>query len=157
MDQTTEIWALVPACPEYEVSSLGRVRHFKRTGCKYLSPSYTKRGYAVVTIKGKACYIHHLVAEAFIGPRPNGKVIDHIDGNTRNNDAGNLQYVTQQVNVCKGRGRPVMAFLPDGTPYARYSSSSEAGRRLGASRQNIFNCASGRYATIAGFAWRFCT
>ena len=34
--------------------------------------------------------VHSLVAHVFIGPRPNGMFIDHIDGNTFNNDISNL-------------------------------------------------------------------
>lgn len=40
-----------------------------------------------------------LVAEAFIGPRPSGKEINHIDGDHRNNAAGNLEYVTRRENM----------------------------------------------------------
>ena len=41
---------------------------------------------------------HSLVAEAFIGPRPKGKFIDHIDRNPKNNRVSNLRYVTPSVN-----------------------------------------------------------
>ena len=44
-------------------------------------------------------YIHKLVAEYFIGERPEGYVIDHIDGNYLNNRVDNLRYVTQKENV----------------------------------------------------------
>lgn len=44
-------------------------------------------------------YIHKLVAEYFIGERPEGYVIDHIDGNYLNNRADNLRYVTQKQNI----------------------------------------------------------
>lgn len=43
--------------------------------------------------------VHSLVAHAFIGPRPKGMFIDHIDGNTFNNDISNLEYVTPAENV----------------------------------------------------------
>ena len=43
-------------------------------------------------------YIHKLVAEYFIGERPEGYDIDHIDGNYLNNRADNLRYVTSIEN-----------------------------------------------------------
>jgi hypothetical protein len=39
------------------------------------------------------------VAEAFHGPRPNGNVIRHLDGNRYNNAATNLAYGLPQENV----------------------------------------------------------
>ena len=44
-------------------------------------------------------YIHKLVAEYFIGERPEGYEIDHIDGNYLNNRADNLRYVTRRENL----------------------------------------------------------
>lgn len=46
--------------------------------------------------------IHHLVAEAFLGPRPLGLEINHRDGNPQNNAASNLEYVTHSENVRQG-------------------------------------------------------
>ena len=47
--------------------------------------------------------IHHVVAEAFIGPRPKGYVVDHIDNNTFNNNVENLQYITNRENCSKDK------------------------------------------------------
>lgn len=44
-------------------------------------------------------YVHELVAEAFIGPRPSGMVVDHIDRNPRNNAPSNLRYVSVADNT----------------------------------------------------------
>ena len=42
--------------------------------------------------------MHSLVALVFIGPRPEGKQINHIDGVRPNNSANNLEYVTPSEN-----------------------------------------------------------
>jgi hypothetical protein len=47
--------------------------------------------------------VHALVAAAFIGPYPEGKVINHIDHRRTNNAASNLEYVTQAENLQKAR------------------------------------------------------
>jgi len=44
------------------------------------------------------CYVHTLVAEAFIGARPARQQVCHNDGNSLNNAAGNLRYDTAAGN-----------------------------------------------------------
>lgn len=56
----------------------------------------------------RATYVHNLVAEAFIGDRPDGYVIDHIDGNYLNNNVDNLRYVTQLENCHNPNNKPGM-------------------------------------------------
>ncbi len=89
----------------YEVSSFGNVRKFK---CKKeLRKFFDIGGYWKVSLgknkKWKQMFVHKLVAEAFIGPKPDGLVIDHIDHRRPNNNVHNLQYITQKENVRRGR------------------------------------------------------
>src|ERR1051326_2347282 len=89
---------------QYEVSNHGRVRTVSR-----LMPGFVSgAGYHQVNVihteikKGKRTKkrsVHLLVAEAFLGPRPKGMVINHKDGNKRNNNASNLEYMTQPDNL----------------------------------------------------------
>ena len=50
--------------------------------------------------------VHTLVAEAFIGSKPDGYEIDHLNTNIHDNRACNLQYVTQEEN----RNNPLSKF-----------------------------------------------
>ncbi|MFA6043375.1 MAG: HNH endonuclease [Phycisphaerales bacterium] len=67
------------------------------------TPVLTARGYLCVSLRSGVIHvqvpIHTLVAGAFIGPRPPGLVVDHIDQNPLNNHVGNLRYVTRRVNA----------------------------------------------------------
>ena len=45
--------------------------------------------------------VHRLVAEAFVGGHFDGAVVNHIDGNNRNNNASNLEWTTVKDNVHK--------------------------------------------------------
>lgn len=103
----TEVWKPVVSHPShYEVSSLGRVRRIKpgrgATAGRILAPC-PQNGYVAVTLyendrrikKG----IHILVAEAFHGRRPAGKIVNHQDGNKANNRQDNLEWTTQGENA----------------------------------------------------------
>lgn len=64
---------------------------------------HSKNGYyvAFVSLKGKVhrIPIHRIVAECWLGDRPEGYEIDHIDRNTHNNKYTNLRYVTHSVQM----------------------------------------------------------
>jgi hypothetical protein len=63
--------------------------------------------YQCIKRKGKTIYLHTLVAESFIGVRPDGMVIDHIDGVKSNNCSTNLRYTTVSEN-CKKGNKPIV-------------------------------------------------
>ena len=91
----------------YKVSNFGRI---KRSGSsqgtrvgKILKPSLSNQGYLKIVLsknmKVKTFSIHRLVAEAFIGPCPKDKQVNHIDGIKKNNAAWNLEYLTRSDNM----------------------------------------------------------
>ena len=90
----------------YEVSNLGNVRRAKPGIATFVGrpvlPIIGMGGYAQLALSGlkkRRAYVHHLVAEAFIGPRPVGFVINHKDANKTNNSIENLEYVTYSENA----------------------------------------------------------
>lgn len=91
----------------YAVSNLGRVKRLKGgpgANIDYIfKGSKSDTGYisVVLRIKGRqvAKFVHKLVAETFIGPRPKKHIIHHKDGNKLNNAAENLAYITQSQNI----------------------------------------------------------
>lgn len=52
---------------------------------------------------------HRLVWYCFKGEIPRGKVVDHIDNNSLNNDLDNLQLLTPTENTRKGVGKVTLA------------------------------------------------
>ncbi len=91
----------------YDVSSQGRIRRASPTSRVpkgfILKPNYNKRkGYVYIDLckKGvsKKYSLHTLVCIAFHGARPPDKNVNHIDGDTKNNEASNLQWTTQSEN-----------------------------------------------------------
>lgn len=71
----------------------------------FLDMYHSKTGYyaAFVSLKGVVTrvMIHKVVAECWLGDRPDGFEIDHIDRNSHNNHYSNLRYVNQQATqIC---------------------------------------------------------
>jgi HNH endonuclease/NUMOD4 motif len=95
----------------YEISDWGRVRSVARprTAGGLIKPRPNKKGYLKAPLwKSHKQYwiaVHRLVMIAFVGSRPTGLVVDHIDGNKTNNALSNLRYVTPKENVESSRQR----------------------------------------------------
>jgi hypothetical protein len=106
LDDIAEAWLPVLGYEgTYEVSSLGRVRSQPRPrtkgGIKKANPC-KRGGYPKVSLcragRERSVLVHCIVAEAFIGPRPAGAEIRHLDGNPWNCAADNLRYGTKSEN-----------------------------------------------------------
>jgi len=68
----------------------------KKTGMK--AGSIHKNGYCAIQVKGQYNYAHRFIFLMFYGYMP--KIIDHIDGNPKNNRIENLREATQGQNLC---------------------------------------------------------
>lgn len=89
--------------PDYGVTSDGGVWSRKSGTWRQLK-SCNVNGYRKVNlIERSGEYVtqkvHILVAHAFLGPRPDGMDINHMDGNKAHNSWLNLEYVTRSANV----------------------------------------------------------
>lgn len=115
MDATPEEWRLVVGYEGlYEVSDQGRVRSLDRDSTRgdgvkrrltgrmmkaYRSPGNYDR-VSLFDGLGRRHWkrVHTLVLEAFIGPRPDGAVACHNDGDHTNNRVDNLRWDTYSAN-----------------------------------------------------------
>jgi len=109
VDREKEEWRWVVGSDTHQVSNLGRIQSRAQLGgfsgysrtWRLLKPQLRQHYLGVTVLVGgkqKQAYVHQLVAEAFIGPRPDGLEINHIDGRKQNNSSGNLEYVTRSEN-----------------------------------------------------------
>lgn len=129
---------------------------------KKLQPVVDKgTGYTVVSLcnsgKTKTFLVHQLVLLAFEGPRPEGMVCRHLDGNPVNNNRGNLCWGTHREN------------MQDMVRHGRSARGNRNGARLHpermprgyrhGSRTHPECCHRGEQASwskLSGFAVRFC-
>lgn len=102
-----EIWKPI-GIGDYAISNLGNVKG--KDGKRMLKPAVNKKGYLTVCImnngKKQTTKIHKLVMVTFVGDRPTGCDIDHIDRCKTNNKLTNLRYCTRQqncMNTCRTR------------------------------------------------------
>jgi len=108
-----ETWKQISDYPRYEVSDAGRVRSVdlvlgsRLFVGRILRTFKDGKGYPSVNLTDRSRRarrtVHSLVAEAFIGPCPDGMETLHGDG-TRNNAAlSNLRYGTRAENYADSR------------------------------------------------------
>lgn len=94
----------------YEVSDFGQVKSLERTASdgrhlkeKIIHGGFYPNGYRFVCLRkddaNKNFLVHRLVAESFI-PNPNDfPVVNHLDGNIKNNNVNNLEWCSQGRNL----------------------------------------------------------
>lgn len=100
-----ETWRPVVGCEgRYEVSDLGRIRSLVRRSPRILNPTVGTHGYLLVNVYGSGerrrnRSVHQLVAEAFIGARPDGVDVRHLNGVKSDCRAVNLAYGSRSQNM----------------------------------------------------------
>ena len=103
----------IPKFPGYSITRDGRVWSEPTRGQgghdgKWLKSCKAKTGgYLVVSLyrekKRYYQYVHRLVLETFVEPRPDGMECRHLDGDPTNNHVENLQWGTRLENVQDSR------------------------------------------------------
>lgn len=107
MVMTDESWKPVPGYEaKYQVSDLGRVRSInhwdgRRTvRGKTLAPGKSASGHMSVAIgRRNTKQVHALVMLAFVGPKPQGLEVLHLNHTPSDNRLCNLKYGTRSENL----------------------------------------------------------
>ncbi len=142
--EIVEEWRPIPGVESwYEASSLGRVRRLHGAGKSSKPPTVLRatetgsnpaRPYLAVglSVAGVSMTrsVHRLVAETFLGVRPAGLEVNHIDGDKQNNAASNLEYVTRTENMRHAQRIGI---------WSNYRGVSHC-RKCGATGHNIATC-----------------
>lgn len=168
---TEEIWKPIPGWEGfYEISNLGQVKalNYKCLGVvKIIKQSTSCYGYKVVGLskkgKTKQCFVHRLVALAFVPNPCQYPIVNHKDENKVNNNAENLEWCTNKYNLSYGTARErmvrnkrkrVFQYDLDCNLVKVFCSISEAAKATGLCRAHIGACYRGKNRTHGGFFWR---
>lgn len=131
----SEEWRRVAGWEQYyEVSSHGRVRSLARRRWQgrgwYITKPVLRKcpkdayGYHCVALQAgerkENRKVHHLVAEAFVGPRPEGNECRHLDGCRTNNHVSNLAWGTSAENSADAKRHGTTPVGED-NPNCKYS------------------------------------
>jgi hypothetical protein len=85
-----------------------------------------KRGYLALNLGTESHEVHRLIALTFLGPRPSGQEVRHLDGDALNAAASNLAYGTRSENNLDKRSHGTdhnasKTHCPKGHPYAGHN------------------------------------
>jgi hypothetical protein len=162
-----EQWKDIPGFEgRYQVSDLGRVkslsrpvRHVSKAGKEYFPLSRERilrpgdcRGYLIINLPPKGTIaIQLLVARAFTPGRADGLEVNHIDGDKKNNNAANLEWVTRRENLLHAVN---MGLIKSATPVVingvRYPSISQASKMTGIHEAKVSRLAGRGWASRPG-------
>jgi hypothetical protein len=70
-------------------------------------------GYLLTFLNGKMVLVHTIIALCYLGEKPEGKQIDHINSIRNDNRVENLQYITVSENIMKRttmNGKPIKGY-----------------------------------------------
>lgn len=133
-------WRAIDGYKNYEISNVGDVRSkdkiivtinltsYIKKG-RQLKPKKHKDGYQFVQLSSnKKCsnlYIHRLVAQAFIPNPENKPMVNHIDGDKRNNTIKNLEWATSKENAVHAYKNNLLYKIEDLKPSSKAVINTE--------------------------------
>ncbi|QDU18476.1 HNH endonuclease signature motif containing protein [Urbifossiella limnaea] len=125
----------IPSLPEpaHYADDEGHIWAERDGVVQLLKERVLKNGYLAVSVrvcvKDSIRNVHVLVAEAFLGPRPPGQVVRHVDGDKLVNRPSSLEYGTHQANAADAR-RHGTARYGENHPNAKLTAENVVGVRF---------------------------
>jgi len=165
-------YKVIPGFAGYEIAKDGTCRNV--INGHIINPHFnSKSGYPQYCLttygKRKMPLVHRLVALTYIDNPDNKPQVHHIDGNRKNFNVTNLQWVTPSENISepirtarykRARQKRVVGVDPHNGWWHSYPSATEAARQLNKRPASIWDAIknkneSGSKKTICGYEWYY--
>lgn len=149
----------------YKIDTDGNVYSRYSNGNK-LNPLNHSGGYPYVNLykngNAKRYYVHRLVAMTFLKNENLLEQVNHIDGNKKNNNLSNLEWVTSKEN-CRhaiengltSNEKVVSKYSLCGKLLETYKSLRDASLKTSLSYSSIRAAAQGKSKSCGGFLWKY--
>jgi len=182
-DYESEIWKDIKDYEGlYQTSNLGRIKSLNYKKGRILKQRKNAKGYMTVCLckNGikKLCFVHRLVAEAFVPNPKNKPEVNHKWGIKTDNRASELEWNTRSENelhayrmgltkpsqkqkeavrqYCKNNySKKVFQYDLQGNFIKEWASAVEAATQLHINRGNISCCCRNERKTAGGFKWKY--
>lgn len=156
----------------YQISSFGRVKSLKCGRQKILKLGSNPLGYSIIGLwkdkKQKFFPVHRIVATTFISNPKNKPEVNHIDGNKKNNNIDNLEWVTKSENMKHAIRTGLLVIkrsiqIPkqieqldlENNLIKTWDNCKEIVEQLKVADSHIYKCCTNKAKTAYGYKWRY--
>lgn len=147
----------------YQVSNTGNIKSMRRN--KLMKQSMRK-GYKRIGLHGEnfkimTYSVHRLVAMEFVQNPNNNPVINHKDGNKLNNNANNLEWVTQKENITHSyenelrKLKEISQYDKSGKLVKKYKNITKASKETNIDESSIAKVCRGERKTAGKYKWQY--
>lgn len=152
----------------YKISDHGRVMSYKQKIPRIMKMQDDGHGYQRLRLRKNGnyhyCYIHRLVADAFVPNKSGYNVVNHKDENPKNNHFTNLEWCDNQYNLNYGtsRYRAIKNTMKQVVQYdskhnfiQKWDSIIQASETLKIDNSSITKNCKKRVKSAGGFIWEY--
>lgn len=162
-DPKFDDWVELKEIPGYKISKEGEVYSTRVKRC--LKPFVEgKRRNLTLRENGvkKKIAIYRLVARAYI-PNPNNyRIVNHLDGNSMNDNVTNLEWCTKKRDIQHAyemglhkNAKALVQIDMEGNEIEKFFNISDASRKTGHSRTTLRKLLSGKRESFKGFRYKY--